>query len=312
MPLLNCMAQSDLHSGTCGSGLTWAYSEETKTLTISGAGDMTNYNRQTKLAPWYDFRHSIQNIILGSEVYSIGDYAFIQMSINSIVIPNSVARIGKWAFFASKELTSVTIPQGIKSIEESTFNGCSSLSEVSLPNTLTSIGYKAFYRCTSLKSIEIPNKVTSIGELAFWECGSLTSVTIPNSLSSIGYNAFDGEDDDTPIIQTIISLIENPFEIGGRAFYEKNEYRGVFSRKTFDNAKLYVPKGSVDKYKSTEGWKDFLSIEEGQPTEIRNVVGNKTTENRRYTINGEIITTPQKGINIIKMKDGTVKKVLIK
>ena len=78
------------------------------------------------------------------------------------------------------------------------------------------------------------------------------------------------------------------------------------------NASLYVPKGTIDKYKSTEGWKDFVFIEEGLPTEIRDVVGNKTTENRRYTINGEIITTPQKGINIIKMSDGTTKKVLVK
>lgn len=266
MPLLNCMAQSDLHSGTCGWGLTWTYSEETKTLTISGAGDMSDYDRKNKTAPWYNFRRDIQNIIIGPEVYSIGECAFVDVSTDSIAIPNSVARIGKWAFFSS-ELKSLTIPLGITTLEESTFNGCRSLSKINLPNTLTSIGDKAFYKCRSIISIDIPNKVTSIGEFAFWECTSLTSVTIPNSVTNIGYNAFDGDVDNTPIIQTIISLIENPFEIGGRALYEDNEYRGVFSRKTFENAKLYVPNGTIDRYKATNGWKDFNNIVEAGGSE---------------------------------------------
>ena len=51
----------------------------------------------------------------------------------------------------------------------------------------------------------------------------------------------------------MISLITNPFEIKS----------GTFSKNTFLNATLYVPKGTINKYKATEGWKDFLFIEEG-------------------------------------------------
>ena len=53
-------------------------------------------------------------------------------------------------------------------------------------------------------------------------------------------------------------MIEKPFEIRG-----KNSYDRAFSKNTFNNATLYVPKGTIDKYKATEGWKDFLFIEEG-------------------------------------------------
>ncbi len=314
MPLLNCMAQSDLHSGTCGWGLTWTYSEEIKTLTISGAGDMSNYDRKNNTAPWYNFRRDIQSIIIGPEVYSIGDCAFVDVSTDSIAIPNSVARIGKWAFFSS-ELESLTIPHGITTLEESTFNGCRSLTKISLPNTLTSIGDKAFYKCRSLKSIEIPNKVTSIGEFAFWECTSLSSVTIPNSVTSIGYNAFDGEVDNTPIIQTIISFIENPFEIGGRALYEQNEYRGVFSRKTFSSAILYVPKGTLNKYKATNGWNDFNNIVEAEGNDVQTIrtihvatagtLSNYISQEEKYQIQELILTGEINGTDFNYIREMT-------
>jgi hypothetical protein len=95
--------------------------------------------------------------------------------------------------------------------------------------------------------------VTSIGDEAFYDCSGLTSVTIGSGVTSIGYYAFDGVD-----IPTVISLIENPFTITGKT----SDYR-TFSQNTFNNATLYVPKGTIEKYKATGGWKDFFFIEEG-------------------------------------------------
>jgi hypothetical protein len=59
-------------------------------------------------------------------------------------------------------------------------------------------------------------------------------------------------------MQTVISLIEEPFAIMGKDYLQ-----GTFSQNTFNNATLYVPKGTIEKYKATSGWKDFLFIEEG-------------------------------------------------
>ena len=79
------------------------------------------------------------------------------------------------------------------------------------------------------------------------------------------------------------------------------------------NATLYVPIGTKEKYMEAEGWKDFVFIEEMSPTGILPIrESNKTFEIKRYTINGRQISQPQKGINIIKMSDGTSKKIYVK
>ena len=118
---------------------------------------------------------------------------------------------------------------------------------------MTSIGGSAFSDCYKLTSVTIPNSVTSIGDYAFGGCSGLTSVTIGSGVTSIGSSAFDGVD-----IPTIISLIENPFTITGKTSDSR-----TFTQNTFNNATLYVPKGTIEKYKATDGWKDFLFIEEG-------------------------------------------------
>ena len=51
----------------------------------------------------------------------------------------------------------------------------------------------------------------------------------------------------------VISMIENPFTINTK----------TFSDNTFYNATLYVPTGTIEKYKATNGWKKFFFIEEG-------------------------------------------------
>jgi hypothetical protein len=58
-------------------------------------------------------------------------------------------------------------------------------------------------------------------------------------------------------ILIVNSLIEKPFKIKG-----KTSIGCIFSLNTFNNATLYIPSGTIDKYKATEGWKDFRNIVE--------------------------------------------------
>ena len=133
----------------------------------------------------------LQDVYIGKNVTSIGDYAFNYCSsLASITIPDGVTSISSSAFSYCYSLASITIPDGVTSIGNYAFSYCSSLASIAIPDGVTSIGSSAFSYCYSLVSIAIPTGVTSIGNNAFQYCYSLASITIPTGVTSIGGSAF--------------------------------------------------------------------------------------------------------------------------
>ena len=199
---------------------------------------------------------SLTSVTIGNSVTSIGFNAFCFCSgLTSVVFGNGMTSIGGGAFNQCTGLTSITIPNNVTSIGGGAFNQCTGLTSVTMGNSVTSIEVGAFSSCSGLTTITIPNSVTNIGYGAFENCTGLISVTIGSGVTSIGKRAFNGVD-----IPTIISLIKNPFTIEGKTSSDR-----TFTLNTFNNATLYVPYGTIDKYKATNGWKDFVFIEEETP-----------------------------------------------
>ena len=133
----------------------------------------------------------IESYIIPDSVTKIGDYAFFRCSsLSDIVIPDSVTDIGKCAFESCSSLSSVVIPDSVTDIGDYAFAGCSFLSNIVIPDSVTDIGKGAFSDCSSLSDIVIPDSVTDIGECAFSDCSSLSKIVIPNSVTDIGDFAF--------------------------------------------------------------------------------------------------------------------------
>ena len=136
---------------------------------------------------------NITSITIPNTITKIGQYAFKQCeSLQNITIANDsqLENIDKCAFYECTSLGTINIPNSVTQIGDSAFYNCSSLTSVTIPDSVTSIGNNAFENCSSLASITIPNSVTQIGDSAFAHCTSLTSITIPDSVTSIGTYTF--------------------------------------------------------------------------------------------------------------------------
>ena len=183
--------------------------------------------------------------------------------------------IGEKAFTDCSGLTSLTLPAGITSIGDDTFYGCSGLTSLTLPAGITSIDKYAFSGCSRLTSLTLPAGITSIGEFAFSYCSGLTSIYVyAEKVPRIGRYAFEG----------------------------------CASRK----CTLYVPKGTYDNYRLSEfGY--FENIVEFDATGIdKTTTSTDVEEVSRYSLNGQRLAVPVKGLNIVKYSDGTVRKVVVK
>ena len=139
-------------------------------------------------------------------------------------------------------------------------------------------------------SIEIPSSVTynevkysvtSIGDKAFYACSSLEDFYCwANNVPSTNSDAFES----TPC----------------------------------NSATLHVPAGSVDAYKNTYPWSLFeeivaLTDDDPSPTGVNSLkVDNNINPEATFSLDGRRLSNPQRGLNIIRMSDGSTKKVMIK
>ena len=190
-------------SGTCGPSLIWSLDEE-GTLTISGAGVMTDYD-SAKSCPWRSCAASVKRVVIGDGVCSIGDFAFCGLpSLGSVTIPGSVTSIGVNAFKDCAALGEIVIGPGVPAGEGAAVSvraglrgavagrRASAAGGVTIGGGVTEIGSFAFYGCAALTGIVIPEGVTTIGDYAFYGCASLGEIVIPDSVTTIGVYAFCG------------------------------------------------------------------------------------------------------------------------
>ncbi len=231
------------------------------------------------------------------------------ISFNELSYFSNLENIEANAFKGCSNLGSITIPKSVESIGNDAFAGCNNITTVTIQSNAVLSNYPDWGR-SSLSTIFgeqvqeyiLEEGITRIGRNAFYGCNGLTYITIPNSVTSIGYRAF--------------GYFTNLTDMYCYAEQVPKTDSYSFSDSNYTSATLHVPAGSVEAYSNAEYWKNFGSIvalteNDPDPTGIANVA-NKNTSKHYFSLDGKRLATPQRGLNIIKMSDGTTKKIVIK
>lgn len=167
---------------------------------------------------------------------------FSGLKIEKIVLPPQLTAIPNNAFYNCMQLEGIVIPNSVKTIGDMAFARCLNMEYLIIGNSVVSIGTRTFQSCNSLTSVVIPNSVKTIGGNAFNQCTHLLEITIGKSVESIGTSAFM----QCSSLNVVYVLPVTPPTLSGTSHFAGT-----------NNCPLVVPKGRVDIYKDSGGWKAY-------------------------------------------------------
>lgn len=218
--------------------------------------------------------------------------------VKDLIIPNSVTKIGSFAFDGCSSLSSVTIPESVKEVGGCAFQDCDSITRVNISNLEAwcniifhwlgppededmlctnplLCAHHLFLNGEVISELKIPNSSTRINDFAFAGSYDLKSVIIPRTVTTIGNFAFSGCSGLKSVI--IPSSVTN---IGDRVFSGSliNDvycyimdpsivslgYEVFYECSNYyGNRTLHVPNGTLDAYQANHEWiRCFSSIVE--------------------------------------------------
>ena len=170
-------------SGSCGDNVTWSYDANSCTLTISGSGDMEDYDAtydrddETYYNPTYPWPSSVARLVVKDGVTRLGSFAFYKCtSLVKVSLPESIGAFGSYCFAECSQLISLTIPSKVTVIPQGFCSGCKKITAINIPSGVTRINKNAFLR-TGITTLTIPTSVVYIGT----EIGNINHVTYEGS-----------------------------------------------------------------------------------------------------------------------------------
>ena len=194
----------------------------------------------------------------GYPVTALAKSALAGTDFTKVVLPDTLEKIGDYAFSACSKLREITIPASVEALGNGVFTQCDALEEFSIdptnpylketnhviytadgktlvaaagrtderiavPLTVEKIQSYAFYNCDTLKSITIPGSVRELGEGCFGGCAHLNQVELQDGLEVIGAYCFRDNFD-----LSVIRIPSTVKQLQAAAFYGDYNLRKIY------------------------------------------------------------------------------------
>ncbi len=284
---------------------------------------------------------NITSVKLPKGCTTIGDSAFYNSGITEFSLPSDFnGSIGKHAFEDCKNLKLGSL-SGATTLDNSSFLGYTPADKkFVIPASVTKVGSSILRKTVGsttyggssleLDSLIIEDSDTPISGSGGWNSNALAHVNVHNYY--IGRNVSNMRIAGAYYYESLtigpkVTSLSSYMSSGRTESYlplnkvqtlnpDPSALSPTFNDKIYGQATLVVPDGTLEAYKADAYWGKFLNIMEATQyaTNIKGVSAESgnAVETARYGIDGKQLGSPRKGVNIIKMSDGAVKKVIVK
>lgn len=175
-----------------------------------------------KIGPANKHYVDINGIIYTSDMKHLVKSNQLDVDLRKIIVPDSVEKICKYAFYKDTSLESVEIPDSVKEIGECAFIGCRNITSLKLPDSIKKLGYRSLCGMDKLKELEIPGSVEDSNCYCELE-GMTTTIKFSEGVSEV----YLSSSCTLTSYQSIVRRVELPSTVTKFSNYRRDELARV-------------------------------------------------------------------------------------